>query len=130
MITIPSMPTRFRPLPQLEIHLETHELRTLAFALDRIVSPESYTAGLCLRVLEKLHEHALAHNVSVSWIASEFGKAVSKGMNPPGKDTHCLYIGGYLDERWNKSITDKELATIRDAWARHIARSIYEQIGA
>ena len=130
MITIPSMPTRFRPLPQLEIHLETHELRTLAFVLDRIVSPESYTAGLCFRVLGKLHEHALAHNVSVSGIANEFGKAVSKGMNPPGQNEHYQFIGSYLPKTWNQSITAKQLATIRDAWARHIARSIYEQIGA
>ena len=127
MITIPSMPTRFRPLPQLEIHLETHELRTLAFALDRIVSPESYTAGLCLSVLEKLYEHALAHNIGR--VDCKFAKAVSKGMNPPGQNEHHQYIGSYLPKTWNQSIAIKELATIRDAWARHIARSIYEQIG-
>ena len=128
MITIPSMPTRFRPLPQLEIHLETHELRTLAFVLDRIVSPESHTAGLCLSVLEKLYEHALAHNIGR--VDCKFAKAVSKGMNPPGQNEHYQYIGSYISEEWKHALTLKELAAIREAWAKHIARSIYEQIGA
>ena len=128
MITIPSMPTRFRPLPQLEIDLEVHELRILAFVLDRIVSPEGYTAGLCFSVDRKLHQHALVLNRT--WVAYKFSNAVGKGMNPPGKNSYHQYIGGYLSKTWNESITVKELATIRDAWARHIARSIYEQIGA
>ena len=127
MIIIPSMPTRFRPLPQLEIDLEAHELRTLAFVLDRIVSPEGYTAGLCFSVNRKLCQHEFAPNRM--YIAYKFSKAVSKGMNPPGKNLYHQYIGGYLSKTWNESITVKELATIRDAWARHIARSIYEQIG-
>ena len=38
MIIIPSMPTRFRPLPQLEIQLNLPELRALAFVLDRVLS--------------------------------------------------------------------------------------------
>ena len=127
MITIPSMPTRFRHLPQLELDLEAHELRTLAFVLDRIVSPESYTCGLCLSVCAMLYEHALAHNVGR--VDCKFAKAVNEGMNPPGENKYHQYIGGYLCKRWNESITDKELAAIRDAWAKHIARSIYEQIG-
>lgn len=126
MIIIPSMPTRFRPLPQLEIDLEVHELRALAFVLDRIVSPESYTAGLCLSVEEMLYTHALVTNRGVAY---KFSKAVGEGMNPPEENTYYTYIGGYISKGLNKSITDKELAAIRDAWARHIARSIYEQIG-
>ena len=128
MITIPSMPTRFRRLPQLEIDLEVHELRTLAFVLDRIVSPEGYTAGLCYGVERKLHQHSLGHT-HTRHVAYQFSKAVGEGMNPPGKNSYHQYIGGYLSKRWNESITVKELAAIRDAWARHIARSIYEQIG-
>ena len=124
MIIIPSMPTRFRPLPQLEIDLEFHELRTLAFVLDRIVSPEG---GLCFSVDRKLYQHALEPNRM--HITYKFSKAVGKGMNPPGKKSYHQYLGGYLSKKWNRSITVKELATIRDTWARHIARSIYEQIG-
>ena len=127
MIIIPSMPTRFRPLPQLEIDLEVHELRTLAFVLDRIVSPEGYIAGLCFSVDKKLHQHALEPNRT--YIAYKFRKAVCEGMNPPTENTYHRYIGSYLSKTWDSSITVKELAAIRDAWARHIARSIYEQIG-
>lgn len=121
------MSTRFRPLPQLKIDLEVHELRTLAFVLDRIVSPEGYTAGLCFSVDRKLHQHELGPNRT--WVAYKFGNAVCEGMNPPGKNSYHQYIGGYISKGWNESITVKELAAIRDAWARHIARSIYEQIG-
>lgn len=127
MIIIPSMPTRFRPLPQLEIDLEVHELRTLAFVLDRVVSHEGYTAGLCTSVDRKLHQHTLGPNRT--HIAYKFTKAVGKGMNPPGKNSYHQYIGGYLSKTWSMPITEKELAAIRNAWARHIARSIYEQIG-
>ena len=128
MITIPSMPTRFRPLPQLKLDLETHELRTLALALDRVVSPESYTAGLCLSVKRMLHVMP-THNMSVSRIAYKFAEAVGEGMNPPGKNTYYQYIGSYISKEWKYAISNKKLAAIRDAWAKHIARSIYEQIG-
>ena len=125
MITIPSMPTRFRPLPQLELNLSPSELRTLAFVLDRIVSPKSYTAGLCMSVRIKLHELGL----NTMQIACEFSKAVDEGMNPQEGNTHNQYITSYLYRVWSESITSKEIAAIRDAWAKHIARSIYEQIG-
>ena len=127
MIIIPSMPTRFRPLPKLELDISLSGLRDLAFVLDRVVSPEGYTAGLCVRVDRKLHQHALGPNRT--HIAYKFSKAVCEGMNPPTENTYHQYIGGYLSKTWNESITVKELATIRDTWARHIARSIYEQIG-
>ena len=127
MIIIPSMPTRFRPLPQLELNISLSGLRILAFALDRIVSPEGYTAGLCLSVDRKLHEHVLGPNRM--FVAYNFSKAVDEGMNPPTENTHHQYIGSYLSKTWTESITEKEFAAIRDTWARHIARSIYEQIG-
>ena len=119
------MPTQFRPLPQLELNLSLSELRALAFVLDRIVSPESYTVGLCLSVPKKLHDLEL----NTTQIDREFSKAVNKGMNPQGRNTHNQYITSYLYKAWSESITSKEIAAIRDAWAKHIARSIYEQIG-
>lgn len=127
MITIPSMPTRFRPLPQLELNLSLSELCALAFVLDRIVSFESYTAGLCLSVSVSIKLRDLGLNTV--HIACEFSKAVDEGMNPQGRNTHNQYIGDYLYEVWSELITSKEIAAIRDAWAKHIARSIYEQIG-
>lgn len=125
MVTIPSMPTRFRPLPQLELNLSLSELRALAFVLDRIVSPESYTGGLCVSVRIKLHNLGL----NTAHIANEFSKAVDERMNPQGRTTHNPYITGYLYKVWSESVTSTEIAAIRDAWAKHIARSIYEQIG-
>ena len=125
MITIPSMPTRFRPLPQLKLNISLPELRALAFVLDRIVSPKSYTAGLCLSVRIKLHDLGL----NTMQIACEFSKAVDEGMNPQEGNTHNQYITSYLYKVWSESVTSTEIAAIRDAWAKHIARSIYEQIG-
>ena len=128
MIIIPSMPTRFRPLPQLEIDLEVHELRTLAFVLDRITSPECYTSGLCSSVIE-ICNFLSVHKVNVYGIDHKFGEAISKGMNTEENTLKHRYLGSYLFEKQKHIITVKELATIRDTWARHIARSIYEQIG-
>lgn len=128
MIIIPSMPTRFRPLPKLEIKLDTPELRILAFVLDRITSPECYISGLCSSVIE-ICNFLSVHKVNVYGIDHKFSKAVKEGMNPPEENTRHLYLGSYLFEKQRHIITVKELATIRDTWARHIARSIYEQIG-
>ena len=127
MIIIPSMPTRPRPLPHLEIHLEAHELRTLAFALDSVVSPESWTGGLCLNVELILFTLTL----DVNKIIFEFGLAIHHGMNQSKRNGNShTYLYSYLEpERLANPLTVKELAAIRTAWARHIARSIYEQIG-
>ena len=127
MITIPSMPTQLRPLPQLELNLSLSELRALAFVLDRIVSLEGYAAGLCFSVSRKLRESAL--EIKTTNITYQFFKSVNNGMNPPGENTCHRYIGSYIHKEWNESFIGKELAAIRDAWAKHIARSIYEQIG-
>ena len=42
-------------------------------------------------------------------------------------DRYCTYLYQYLDE---DDVSLEELTAIRQAWATHIARSIYEQIGA
>lgn len=109
-ITIPSMPTRIRPLPELEIDLDVPQLRELAGALDRIKVYNEWHAGLCLAVGTEA-----------------FQQAVSRGMNKDTKDQCCIYLYQYLED--DKDITLEELTAIRQAWATHIARSIYEQIG-
>lgn len=118
MITIPSMPTRFRPLPELELNLEIPQLRNLAGALDRVKVASRWCAGLCIAV-------------TTAPVATQyaFERAVSRGMNKDAgePDRHCAYLYQYLGE---DDITLKELTAIRQAWAAHIARSIYEQIGA
>ena len=129
MITIPSMPTRFRPLPELELDLDVPQLRKLAGVLDRVKVGSQWRAGLCL---------AVATETSVA-MQCAFERAVSRGMN---KDAgrHYIYLYQYLGEddialtairqAWVAHITLEELTAIRQAWAAHIARSIYEQIGA
>ena len=121
MITIPSMPTRLRPLPELEIDLEIPQLRKLAGALDRVKVNSGWRAGLCL---------AVAAEASVA-VQYAFERAISRGMNKDAgvldRYRVCLYLYQYLSE---DDISLEELTAIRQAWAAHIARSIYEQIGA
>lgn len=119
MITIPSMPTRLRPLPELELDLDIHQLRELAGALDRVKVDRRWRAGLCLAV-------STCASVTTHYA---FGRAVFRGMNKDDgePDRPCTYLYQYLGE---DNITIEELTAIRQAWASHIARSIYEQIGA
>ena len=118
MITIPSIPTQLRPLPELEIDLETPQLRELAGALDRVRTDGQLRNGLC---------SAVAGMATYSvWHA--FSHAVLHGMSRDKGDRHCTYLDQYLGE--NDVVDLKELTEIRQAWAAHIARSIYEQIGA
>ena len=129
MITIPSMPTRFRPLPELELDLDVPRLRKLAGVLDRVKIDSKWRAGLCF---------AVSAEASVA-VQYEFERAVSRGMNKYA-GRHCVYLYQYLGEddialtairqAWVAHITLEELTAIRQAWAAHIARSIYEQIGA
>ena len=119
MITIPSMPTRLRPLPELEINLEIPQLRKLAGVLDRVKVDSRWRAGLCL---------AVATEASTA-LQFAFERAVSLGMNKDaGKlGPYYMYLYQYLGE---DDISLEELTAIRQSWAAHIARSIYEQIGA
>ena len=122
MITIPSMAIgkRLRPLPELELDLSAPQLRELAYTLDRVKVNSEWRVGLCFAII----------NAEVSFTAQQaFTQAVSRGMN---KDTGELnryygYLYQYLGEN---NVNLKELTAIRQAWAAHIARSIYEQIGA
>ena len=119
MITIPSMPTRFRPLPELKFNLEIPQLRELAGVLDRVKVDRRRRPGLCFAV-------TVAQAVTTHYA---FERAVSRGMNKDAgePDRYCAYLDQYLGE---DDITLEELTAIRQAWASHIARSIYEQIGA
>lgn len=119
MITIPSMPTRFRPLPELELNLEIPQLRELAGALGRVKIARQWSAGLCIAVATE----------ALDATQYAFKQAVSRGMNKDADeyDSYCTYLDQYLGEG---DITLDELTAIRQAWASHIARSIYEQIGA
>ena len=120
MITIPSMPTRFRSLPELEIDLDAPQLRELAYALDRVRTDGQLRNGLCI---------AVAGMAPLS-VWPKFSHAVTRGMNRDGGKRYQQYA--YLDQYLGEDdvVGLKELTEIRQAWASHIARSIYEQIGA
>ena len=122
MITIPSMPTRYRPLPELELDLNTPQLRKLAGALDRAkVDSKWRGGGLCF---------AVRAEVSVTTHAA-FEQAVSRGMNKDVSKLDRYYRYMYLYHYLGMDhVSIEELTAIRQAWAAHIARSIYEQIGA
>ena len=119
MITIPSMAVGkwLRPLPELKINLEIPQLRELAGALDRVKVYRRWRAGLCI---------AVCASVTTQYA---FERAVSRGMNKNAGeiDRHHGYLYQYLGV---DNVTLEELTVIRQAWASHIARSIYEQIGA
>ena len=104
-------------MPELELNLEIPQLRELAGALDRVKVYRRWRAGLCTAVCASVTTQ------------SAFGQAVSLGMNKYAgePDRICAYLYHYLGEN---DITLEELTAIRQAWASHIARSIYEQIGA
>ena len=121
MITIHPMPTRLRPLPELKLHLNAPQLRELAGTLDRVKIHTGWCAGLCLAVIRDAHD---AHDLQT---AIHFGKAVSRGMS---KDAGELDQPGIYMHHYLGKVTIEELTAIRQAWAAHIARSIYEQIGA
>lgn len=117
MITIHPMPTRLRPLPELKLDLNAPRLRELARTLDRVKIHTDRYDGLCFAVMRDACDLQTAIH---------FGKAVSRGMNKDAGelDQPGMYMYQYLGE-----VTIEELTAIRQAWARHIARSIYEQIG-
>lgn len=116
MITIPSMPTRLRPLPELELELNVPQLRELAYALDRVRTDSHLRNGLCIAVA----------GMATPSVGHAFGHAVLHGMNRDNGDRCCAYLHRYLGMDYVESV---ELTAIRRAWAAHIARAIYEQIG-
>ena len=122
MITIPSMPTQYRPLPELEIELETPQLRELANILGEVAVEPHRFAGLCIEVASRAND---AH------IDRIFSQAVSFGMNRAVENgaSFCTYLHHYLN-LGEDDVNLEELTATRQAWAAHIARSIYEQIGA
>ena len=120
MITIHPMPTRFRPLPELELELDIPQLRTLTNILGEVAVEPHRPAGLCIEVAIR------ANDDNIDRI---FSQAVSSGMNRgvDNGEPFCTFLHHYL--HLDKDDLE-ELTAIRKAWAAHIARSIYEQIGA
>ena len=115
MITIHPMPTQLRPLPELELELDIPQLRDLAYVLDRVRTDSQLRNGLCIAVA----------GMATPSVGHAFCHAVLHGMSKYSGNQYCVYLYQYLGEY----VTIEELTAIRKAWAAHIARSIYEQIG-
>ena len=124
MIVIPPMPTRFRPLPQLRIRLERGELMELAKILGLVKVELGWREGLCA---------AVARASGGSRITAEFSWAIQLGMNRGNLGENHQYLSSYLlgwtswEAPGSSGLTVEDLAEIRQAWAKHIEVSIYEQ---
>lgn len=121
MIVIPPMPTRLRALPELRIHLDRDESLLLAQILSFVKVELGWRGGLC----------AAVDRVSgYSRITAEFSFAIQRGMNRNEPCRPHQYLYSYLERWWGQGLsglTVEELAEIRQAWAKHIEVSIYEQ---
>ncbi len=121
MIVIPPMPTRIRALPELRIHLDRDELLLLAQTLSFVKVELGWREGLC----------AAVDRVSgYSRITAEFSFAIQRGMNRGNSEQKHQYLYSYLEGWYGRGLfgfTVEELAEIRQAWAKHIEVSIYEQ---
>lgn len=112
MITIPAM----HPCPELHIDADVPELRLTAHTLT-LIHQRGATNPLCIQ-----HEHMLGDGPECDAADKAFARAMSDAIDPYG------YLTTYLV--FEHGVVDYEAAAFRPIWAAHIARSIYEQIGA
>ena len=112
MITIPAM----HPCPELHIDAGVPELRLIAHTLT-LIHQRGATLPLCFQ-----HEHMLEGGPECDAANKAFVRAVADALDP------YLFLTNYL-EIFHR-IEPSEAAAFRPLWAAHIARSIYEQIGA
>lgn len=112
MITIPAM----HPCPELYIDADVPVLRLIAHTMTRI-HQQGLTNPLCLQ-----HEIMLGDGPECDAANKAFAMAMSDALDPYG------YLTTHLEVRHH--IEHAEATAFRPLWAAHIARSIYEQIGA
>lgn len=112
MVTIPAMP----PCPELHIDADVPVLRLIAHTLTRI-HERGWNNPLCFQ-----HGQMLMDGPEGNVAAKAFAGAVSDAIHPRNLLTTYLFVEHNLDA--------EAAAAFRPLWAAHIARSIYEQIGA
>ena len=112
MIVIPAM----HPCPELRIDADVPGLRLIAHTLTRI-HQRGWTNPLCTQL-----ERMLGDGPECDDANEAFAWAVSGAIDPYG------YLTTHLEVRHH--IECDAAAAFRPLWAAHIARSIYEQIGA
>lgn len=110
MITIPAM----HPCPELHLDADVPELRIIAHTMTRIHN-RGHLSALCIQ-----------HARELGLLGVEFGNAVSEAVATAIRPYSSLT--NYLIHE--QSVEVGEAAAFRPLWAAHIARSIYEQIGA
>lgn len=112
MITVPAM----HPCPELHIDADVPELRLIAHALT-LIHQQGATNPLCIQ-----HEHMLGDGPECYAADKAFARAMFDAINPHSFLTSYLVL--------KHGVVVYEAAAFRPLWAAHIARSIYEQIGA
>lgn len=112
MITIPAM----HPCPELHIDADVPELRLIANTMT-LIRQRGWTNPLCIQ-----HEHMLGEGPECDAANKAFAWAMSDALDP------YAFLPTYL-EVFHR-IECSEAVAFRPIWAAHIARSIYEQIGA
>lgn len=112
MITIPAR----HPCPELHIDADVPELRLIANTMT-LIHQQGLTNPLCLQ-----HELMLGDGPECDAANKAFARAMSDALDPYGYLTTHIEVFHH--------IKPSEAAAFRPIWAAHIARSIYEQIGA
>lgn len=112
MITVPAM----WPFPAMEFEEDIPALRLIATALTRL-SAQNNNAPICKQV-----GNIIADIECDCSIACEiFNYAMRTALDD------CAFAPEWAVE--HHDVTYYQAASLRPAWAAHIARSIYEQIG-
>lgn len=119
MITVPAM----CPFPAMEFEEAIPELRLIAIALTHLAALNS-KAPICTQVGKILDDIETKYqddkdDFSVAWEVFEYAMQTALddyAFAPTWAVTH-------------HDVTYDQAASLRPAWAAHIARSIYEQIG-
>lgn len=112
MITVPAI----HPCPELHIDADVPELRLIAHTLT-LIHQRGATNPLCFQ-----HELMLGDGPECDAANKAFARAMSDALD------QSVYLSTYLEVRHH--IEHAEATAFRPLWAAHIARSIYEQIGA
>lgn len=123
MITIPAMPSQYGTCPALELTDDPGVLRTIAHALTKYVDSGS-RYPICTSVesvIQDLKDDELIKPTLLRPAAYGFMKAVGNALGD------APFITWFLVPCKEDRL---QARAVRPIWAAHIARSIYEQIGA
>ena len=116
-VTIPPLPVEGATCPEVRFDgVEPRHLRDIADACHQISvnHPNEARHGLC---------HMIEYLIGYGGASKEFGESMAAALGG------FAYLDSYLTEVHDRLFDRDSMLEIRWAWAAHIARSIYEQIG-